>query len=473
MKKKLVIALIVVVAIIVGVVGSQYAMHAKGNQCVQNGQFEQAAEYYAKDLLFSAGLPEEAMKMAGYDYLEKGEYKETIRVFEGLGGFEDEICRANCGIAHSKATTHPEEALEILDGLNPSAATQAEVDSIRLEIAQFYLGNNMYDEALSVARDITDPSLEGVQEVKNEVFFTKGLEAVQSMFAAQVRDTDTTHAHCRKIADLMGNCVDDPRSAMYLDVLNPLLEERFEDAVNKVFPLVEEFSQYGTLEQWHEIFNELLPDEKFTDWEDQLANQQRILAMFGKRASSVTDSLMQETVTAVVDAKKTAFYDVYPSDIRVLPYETVEGVLKEMGSNPNGKILILKEFWDQQDNTKSDSKLRQRKLMVCGELMNRLPEELYPTSAADVEYVIVLSYDYTVTGTYMGMGRVISGYQEKGTVKAYSLPGVKTVYNSGTQYGTKLGSNVKMSDNRVLTGGRPYMGSCVMTALETIASKMN
>ena len=71
------------------------------------------------------------------------------------------------------------------------------------------------------------------------------------------------------------------------------------------------------------------------------------------------------------------------------------------------------------------------------------------------------------------MGRVISGYQENGFVTVYSMPGMNAIYNSGTQKGEKLGNRVTMSNNRVLSGGRPMLGSYMVKALETIEQKMN
>ena len=149
MKKSTTTAILIIVLIAVALFGFQYAMHTKGNQCVQAGAYEDAAAYYAKDRIFSKGLSEEAMAMAGLEYLNQGNYEKSIEILEAhRTGLEDALCQAYCGLARDMITDTPEEALTILNNQNPTANTQELVDTVRMEIARQYLSNLQYDEVL-------------------------------------------------------------------------------------------------------------------------------------------------------------------------------------------------------------------------------------------------------------------------------------------------------------------------------------
>ena len=474
MKKTIIITILVLALIAAAVLGFQYSMHAKGNACVQSGAYEAAAEYYAKDYLFSKGMVEESLKLAGLDYLAKDQYKKAIKLLEEYGPeLKDELCQAYCGLAQSMIATEPQEAMEIMNKQNPSANTQALVNTVRVEIAQYYLTNLAYDDALTAAETVTDPAFAGVQEIKNEVYYTKAMEALDAMFALEERDTIKTTACLQDILATLECCVDDPRTAPFTDLINPLLEGRYEEAVNPAFALAAEYPAYTT-DQWLMIFREMMPYDAYANWQDQLVNQQRIFGMFGQRDDTLTGSNMKATITELVDAKGTACYAVTEFDLDIPNYGDVKTALNSVGSNPNGKILILREYWGERDGAPAGTSQKQKRLAVCGDLMNCMPEKYYPTNLDEVAYVILISYDYKVTGTYLGnMGRVISGYQENGFVTVYSMPGMNAIYNSGTQKGEKLGNRVTMSNNRVLSGGRPMLGSYVVTALETIEQKMN
>ena len=475
MKKSTTTAILIIVLIAVALFGFQYAMHTKGNQCVQAGAYEDAATYYAKDRIFSKGLSEEAMAMAGLEYLNQGNYEKSIEILEAhRTGLEDALCQAYCGLARDMITDTPEEALTILNNQNPTANTQELVDTVRMEIARQYLSNLQYDEVLQAVETISDASFSGLQELKSEAYFYKAMLIVQDLLERWDRSLDSTKADCEEILQLLENCVGDSRAEDFTDVLAPLVEGNFEEAAKAVPTLVKDYPSICETSQWLTVFRDLMPDTAYTDWKDQLVNQQRIFSLIGDQDTAFPSWTMNLVISMQVDKTGTACYDVFDSDLEILPYVEPKDLPKTLGSNPNGKVLIVRDYWGEADGVSAASSLKQKRLAVYGELMNYLPSELYPSSMEEIEYVIVISYDYNITGTYSGVGRIISGYQETGTVTVYAAPSGKVIYKSPVQKGPKLGNSVTMGKNdRVLSGGRPMLGEYVQKAMETVASRIN
>lgn len=123
----------------------------------------------------------------------------------------------------------------------------------------------------------------------------------------------------------------------------------------------------------------------------------------------------KDLAEAMSDADLTRFsisnYDGNP----ILSESERKNLPNLIGTNPNGKILIL--------NKRNDFREKAKKLDIFLKIMDELPEEYYPEYYSEVEYIILVENTYKQTGTYTSGAKRL---KETAKMTVYHVPTKKT-----------------------------------------------
>ena len=128
------------------------------------------------------------------------------------------------------------------------------------------------------------------------------------------------------------------------------------------------------------------------------------------------------------------------------------------GTEPAGKILIIAKRTNYPYRTESYA--------VLLDMMHLLPKEYCPKSLAEVEYIVLVKYDYENKGNYMAVNHSNApptALREKGNVTVIQLPDKATIYNSDTVYGKNPPEWT--SADLWESGGAPNMGEHIYQAI--------
>ena len=197
----------------------------------------------------------------------------------------------------------------------------------------------------------------------------------------------------------------------------------------------------------------------------------------------ITDSLekMEEAVTGelaktIVSGEKREFKDLSEVLSRKLPkqimldkgteylngykVESLDELYQACGEAPAGKYLILLELKNQYT--------------LAREIMRCLPADMLPASLEEVEYIVLLEYDYNKTGAYYDQFGLpcTNAIRESARVTVLRMPGQKRVYQSHWFYGEKPPSSISvpMFGKRpaYYSLGAPAMGGELYKAIDSV-----
>lgn len=135
--------------------------------------------------------------------------------------------------------------------------------------------------------------------------------------------------------------------------------------------------------------------------------------------------------------------------------DDLDSFYQQCGENSEGKILIL---------VKSHSYDGEVRYAVSLDLMEQLPESYIPLSLDEVEYVVLVEYDYETVGHYLGGGFAL---RENAYVKIYQFPGQEFKDISREIKGEDPPYTVSHRSSWY-TGGAPNVGGEVYNAILSI-----
>ena len=131
----------------------------------------------------------------------------------------------------------------------------------------------------------------------------------------------------------------------------------------------------------------------------------------------------------------------------------------QCGKDPQGKILIIVERHDYPEHNASYA--------VLFDFENALPAKYYPSSLDEVEYIVLVSFDYQKTGNYMNSTVALREFAE---VRVIRLPYQNQMYRSQRINGDSAPYSFMYSGNPPAwkSGDAPDMGSEIEAALSVI-----
>ena len=155
------------------------------------------------------------------------------------------------------------------------------------------------------------------------------------------------------------------------------------------------------------------------------------------------------------------------SSNKLYPISSLEELYRECGKEEVGKILVVRR---QYDYPKGDA--------FCAidfGVMKYLPEEYYPSKLSEVEYVVLVTYDYSSVGTFLVTSTTtrgnsstdfsyeVDGLQIKATIETIGFPSRSVYYSSSTKGSRSL--NVLGGTTDWKCGDPPQIGSYLIDAV--------
>ena len=207
-------------------------------------------------------------------------------------------------------------------------------------------------------------------------------------------------------------------------ILGMLLEKKaYAEAADLADSCIENGTTDLSRAQWTSVFTLLIAQTPEDDIETILSGKNAIRTV--SQAGNVDyDAAKQGLASKVPSGKMVDGIVVSKEGGKI---SSMEELYKKCAGDPDGKVLIVAEYRMFSSNN-LDRK-------VLWDLMGELPDAYYPKSLDEVEYVILLSYDYEVEGYYFGGLTSCSALRENGKVSVISLPGRKTIYDSPVKEG--------------------------------------
>ena len=143
--------------------------------------------------------------------------------------------------------------------------------------------------------------------------------------------------------------------------------------------------------------------------------------------------------------------------------EDLEALKSQCGTDPQGKVLLLRSQTDRPKNGKTYYAVN---LYGMGELY----ADLTPASLSQVEYLIIMHHDYDNAGKYkrtvFGQTDIFDFLRFKGRVELIHVTDNKTLFTSAWVKGT---GEADLWGPEVWQGSNlPKLGTHVITAIEKI-----
>jgi tetratricopeptide (TPR) repeat protein len=146
--------------------------------------------------------------------------------------------------------------------------------------------------------------------------------------------------------------------------------------------------------------------------------------------------------------------------------DTLNDLYKQCGTDPQGKILVLRKAKELYDES----------LTIALEMMQQLPYEYFPEDLSQVEYIILLDYSFWKTGYYNNFwGGRIHAVKEQCTVKVLQMPTRQQIYSGGTLTGGDPPQSIRVGMNNnpsFVSGGAPKLDEKLTGALKAIETKI-
>ena len=137
----------------------------------------------------------------------------------------------------------------------------------------------------------------------------------------------------------------------------------------------------------------------------------------------------------------------------------LNSLYEQCGKNPNGKILIIVQRHTYSGRATSQA--------ILWNLMRLLPGDYYPSSLDEVEYIVLVDYDYRKEGNYMFVTVALQEYAEVSVLRATDLA---QIYISKRIDGNEPPSSFSYygSPPAWRSGNAPNMGNEIHSAIASI-----
>lgn len=435
--------LIVLAVAIVLFLGWCLIQHSAGVRAMDAERYADAIASFGRDPLFSRGKKQEALLMAGADAHARGAYNEAEDYYLSAGDAgRDAWCDVICdhaaalidmdqvsgaiavldqlpedhaqrrsdvlydGALSRLASGHADTAAALLEPISDETRAKEQLGVIQLAQAERALESGAIETAISIAEDI-----ENTRYADAAGFLAQAYHALGN---SQVAKGDLEAA-----LKSFRNCPGDPVAQTNASILTLLESRRYTWAVQAADTAVREASTDVPWDGWKELILQACSSQEETRDTDTLLD-----VTYARRfvSGDLGDNFADEG---------SAFRQAFPKGTdmvdktygtRAPDLETVYGLC---GAAPAGKVLILCKTVDYPDKSPNYG--------YVYNLMEQMPLHFYPASLSEVEYILLLSYDYTKYGTYEGGSAAL---QENGRVQLIRVSDRRTIYQSPTVAGS-------------------------------------
>lgn len=444
-KKSVIYTIGAVAAVIVLVLTWCLANHFSGNAKMREGDYVAAISTYGKDFLFSKSQRVEAIMLAGEDAFARGDYNAAIEFFSSAGAtgktrWADAVYEQAKCLIENKAF---DDAIELLNQISDETRAQEQIGVAQLAKArqQFEAGN--IDSAIQLAQMIQNAGYADVTAFLDEVYHFVGNDLFEEDDYQGARDA------YRK-------CVNDPQAKTNAEILDKFIGQDCYEAAVLADSAINGGETDHSREEWLAVLKRFTDNSGMTDINLALVNGAAKNILSEKIAFDNSDVISSFRSEASANYMIGSYSSSNASEFVI---DDLNDLYKQCGQNPQGKILIVSQMHSFPDRAESQA--------VRLDLMNLLPAEYYPRSLEEVEYVVLVTYDYGTMGQYQIITVALREYAD---VKVLKLPSGSRVYSSARVQGDPAPNSFtyRVAPPEWKSGGAPNMGEQIYSALSSI-----
>lgn len=444
-RKKLLIPVVSASVIAIIVLTWCLVNHSNGGKRLAEGNYEAAIAAYNRDFLFSGSQRIEAALLAGEHAFSQHEYSEAAYYFRSAGDAGKERWSDSLyeQAKHLISDKKFDEAIKVLSEISSEIRAQEQIGLATLEIAQQQFDEGNYVEAIQTASGIQNTKYADVTAFLDKTYHTIGND-----YFADGRYQDAREAYEK--------CERDPEAHVNAEILKGLVEHDYYSAAIRADSSLNNKETDLSREQWLTAFESFIGHPNMTDIDMALKSEAARVIVSGKVAFESA---------SVIDA----FRDYAPHEAMIGSYETsteglyvvddLSALYAKCAQNPNGKVLIIAQRHSYSDGNQTQA--------ILFDLMRLLPSECYPASLDEVEYVVVINYDYEKEGSYMYVTVALKEYAD---ITVYQASDMRQLYKSKIIYGASAPSSFSYYGTPPAwkSGKAPNMGEEIHTAISSI-----
>lgn len=437
-----------------------------GKSAYESGDYEKSANLLTKDFLFSGERRQSALRKAGRMAYAQERYEDAAEYYEKMGDEGHALwVEARCALAAQEILNgNDNEGLLMLEKLGQEPENETTVNEARLKLARQLIRLDMprFEMAESQLTAITDQNLTGLQEFRDELYYQWGMDLLEE---GRYSVAGEKMAQCRQNSDakLLVDVVSCLESGNYYGAAQLMCEkneaEQYHDFRIVWSDMLENYLELdppsGLEDTLHAEAATLLLDQQMNPWSYPETDEDRKEWISNREQARYTTGNLEDMGPAYSAIGK------LPGD-GDLEVTSPEDIYAACGTDPKGKILILRQQRDYDTDSNSYA--------ISLDLMRYLPADRFPAALSEVEYVILVSYSYNANGTYTLITKAL---RESGQVILYKLPEKWSQYSSGTKYGASAPNTFYYYGDppTYMSGGCPELGSFIYTAYTKAVQK--
>ena len=389
------------------------ANHLRGNQAMQQEDYAKAVSAYRADFLFSGKRYTEALRLAGEECFEKGDYVTAADYFLRMGS--DGEARWSDAVYEQAVLLIQEgkyeEAITTLENIAGEERAAEQKGLAQLEIAKELYRSGRTNDAITLANSIENTKYANVIAFLNNIYLNEAEICVDN-------------EDFRGAIKAYKKCQDDAEAAFNLSVFENLMDGDPYLAATAVVEDREKGTSGYTIGDWYQIFEKVI--DKLPAATDLNVNLSR------ETAKGLLDTPVDFNDKSHVDSFKIFLKGLYMIDTVQLSgddcfvIKSMTDVYNQCGTAPAGKILIVLQTHSFPDKTAT--------YIVSNGVMSLLPAEYRPASLEEVEYVVMINYNYSKTGKYT-KGTV--AVCENAKITVYRMPEKKNIASSSSMKGDR------------------------------------
>lgn len=420
--------------------------HLRGNQAMKQENYVKAISAYGADFLFSGKQHAHALRLAGEECFANADYVGAAEYFKKLG--DDGEARWSDAVYEQALLLIQEEkyeeAISVLEDIASESRAAEQKGVAQLEIAKELYRSGKTNEAITLAQSIENTTHANVTAFLNNIYLNEadiciGNEDYQGAIKAYKK------------------CRDDAEAAFNLSVFENLMGGDPHLAATAVVEDHEKGTSGYTVGDWYRIFKNVIEGlPAATDLNVNL-NRETAIGLLDTPVDFSDESHVGNFELFLKGVDMIGATKIVGDDCFVI--SSMDDVYSQCGTAPAGKILIVLQTHDYPDKNKA--------YMVSNGVMSLLPVEYRPASLAEVEYVVMINYNYSKTGKYT-KGTV--AVQENAKITIYRMPDKKSVATSSSLKGSRAPSTVYYygTPPEWYSGGAPNVSKKLIELLKKI-----
>ena len=443
--KGVIVTVVSIAAILVLVLSWCLINHSNGSKRMAEGNYAAALSAYKKDFLFSGAQRTESALFAGEAAYSAQDYYGAIDFFAAAGTagkerWADAVYEQALVLIKN---SEPDNAIKLLNQISNETRAQEQIGVASLLKAQQQYSAGDVDAAIRTAQGIQNTKYADVTAFLDMIYHSSGSD----LFAEEdYQGAKEAYEKCEKDSTAKTNA----------EILGMIIAKDYYQAAVLANTSIINGNTDLSRKQWTDAFESFIGTPNLTDMSKALAGEAAKAVVAGNsvfESSTVRNSFNSEAPReSMIGSYKSSSEDEFV-------ISNLNSLYDQCGKNPSGKILIIAQRHTYSDRTTSQA--------ILWNLMRLLPGEYYPSSLDEVEYIVLVDYDYRKEGNYMFVTVALQEYAEVSVLRATDL---QQLYISQRIDGNSAPSSFSYSGSPPAwkSGNAPNMGQEIHTAISSI-----